>query len=96
MLAAGADVPYVQAQVGHTDPKLTLEIYAMVLKRRDRANFAEAFDNLTRDAIPSIRQAKDAYQWAPAYRPPWHCGWHERKVNSMDRASCAGPCAVSW
>jgi integrase len=31
MLAAGADVPYVQAQVGHTDPKLTLEIYAMVL-----------------------------------------------------------------
>jgi hypothetical protein len=58
MLAAGADVPYVQAQVGHTDPKFTLEIYAMVLKRRDRANFAVAFDSLVRDAIPSIRQAK--------------------------------------
>ena len=58
MLAAGADVPYVQAQVGHTDPKLTLEIYALVLKRRDRTNFAEAFDSLMRDAIPSIRQAK--------------------------------------
>ena len=51
MLAAGADVPYVQAQVGHTDAKLTLEIYALVLKRRDRASFAEAFDSLMRDAI---------------------------------------------
>jgi integrase len=58
MLAAGADVPYVQAQVGHTDPKLTLEIYAMVLKRRDRTSFADAFDSLMRDAIPSMRQAK--------------------------------------
>jgi hypothetical protein len=65
MLAAGADVPYVQAQVGHTDPKLTLEIYAMVLKRRDRTSFANAFDNLMRDAIPSIRQAKMPNHWAP-------------------------------
>jgi integrase len=58
MLAAGAEVPYVQDQVGHTDPKLTLEIYALVLKRRDRTQFAEPFDILMRDAIPSIRQAK--------------------------------------
>ena len=49
---------YVHAQVGHTDPKLTLEIYAMVLKRRDRTSFADAFDSLMRDAIPSMRQAK--------------------------------------
>jgi integrase len=58
MLSAGADVPYVQDQVGHTDPKLTLEIYAIVLKRRDRRQFAEAFDHLMRDAIPSMRPAK--------------------------------------
>jgi hypothetical protein len=57
MLAAGADVPYVQAQVGHTDPKLTLEIYALVLKRRDRTQFAEAFDGLMRDSIPSMQPA---------------------------------------
>ena len=43
--------------MGHTDPKLSLEIYALVLKRRDRTQFGEALDILMRDAIPSIRQA---------------------------------------
>jgi integrase len=57
MLSAGAEVPYVQAQVGHADAKVTLEIYAMVLKRRERDQFATAFDNLMRDAIPSMHQA---------------------------------------
>ena len=57
MLAAGADVPYVQAQVGHKDPKLTLRIYALVLQRRDRRQFGAAFDQLMRDAIPSMQQA---------------------------------------
>jgi integrase len=58
LLSAGAEVPYVQAQVGHSDPKVTLEIYAHVLKRRDRRRFADAFDALMRDAIPSMQQAK--------------------------------------
>jgi integrase len=58
MLAAGADVPYVQDQVGHADPKMTLEIYALVVKRRDRTRFARAFDDLMSDAIPSIQRAK--------------------------------------
>jgi integrase len=31
LLAAGADVPYVMAQAGHTDPKMTLGIYASVI-----------------------------------------------------------------
>ena len=48
MLAAGAEVPYVQAQVGHADAKVTLEIYAIVLKRREREQFAAAFDALMR------------------------------------------------
>ena len=30
----------------------------MVLKRRDRRRFADAFDALMRDAIPSMQQAK--------------------------------------
>ena len=71
MLAAGADVPYVQAQVGHADPKVTLEIYALVIKRRNRAHFAEAFDRLMRDSVPSIGPAKmlDNDESADAERP---------------------------
>ena len=34
--AAGYDLPYVQAQVGHLDPSTTLAIYAQVMARRDR------------------------------------------------------------
>jgi hypothetical protein len=48
----------VLAQVGQTDPKNTLEVYAQVLKRRDRTRLGQAFDTLMRDAIPSIQQAK--------------------------------------
>jgi integrase len=53
MLEAGAPVPYVQGQVGHEDAKTTLDIYAQVLKRRDRRRHGEAFDALMTDAIPS-------------------------------------------
>lgn len=35
-IAAGFDIPYVQAQVGHVDPKLTLAVYAKVMLRPDR------------------------------------------------------------
>ncbi len=33
VLAIGEDVPYVMAQVGHADPKMTLSIYAQVMFR---------------------------------------------------------------
>ena len=56
MLGAGAEVPYVQA-VGHADPTVTLEVYAIVL-RRERRQFAVAFDALMQDAIPSMHQAR--------------------------------------
>jgi hypothetical protein len=46
MFAAGAEIPYVMAQVGHGDSKVTLEIYAQVLKRRDREQVGRAFDHL--------------------------------------------------
>jgi integrase len=36
MIAAGYDLPYVQAQVGHVDPSVTLSIYAQVMRRADR------------------------------------------------------------
>ena len=57
-MSAGAEVPYVHAQVGHADAKVALEIYAQVLKRRDRRRFGDAFDALMRDAIPSMQTAK--------------------------------------
>jgi integrase len=57
MLTAGADVAYVQAQVGHRDPTLTLRVYARVLQRRDRRQFGAAFDQLMREAIPSMQHA---------------------------------------
>jgi hypothetical protein len=46
MFAAGAEIPYVMAQVGHADSEVTLEIYARVLKRRDREQVGMAFDDL--------------------------------------------------
>lgn len=36
MVAAGFDLPYIQAQVGHVDPSTTLGIYAQVIARSDR------------------------------------------------------------
>jgi integrase len=35
LLAAGEDPPYVMRQVGHSDPKVTLGIYAQVMFRKD-------------------------------------------------------------
>ena len=33
LLALGEEVPYVMRQVGHTDPKVTLSIYAQIMFR---------------------------------------------------------------
>jgi len=71
LLSAGAEVPYVQAQVGHSDPKVTLEVYAQVLKRRDRSRLGQALDTLMRDAIPSMQQAKMLNR---GWHPPVHDG----------------------
>lgn len=44
LLAAGADVPYVMAQAGHTDPKMTLGLYAQVIA--SRTDHGAALDDL--------------------------------------------------
>jgi integrase len=36
MVAAGYDLPYIQAQVGHLHPTTTLAIYAQLMARSDR------------------------------------------------------------
>jgi integrase len=44
LLAAGADVPYVMAQLGHTDPKMTLGVYAKVIATK--TDHGQALDAL--------------------------------------------------
>ena len=45
------------SQVGHEDAKTTLNIYAQVLRRRDRTKVSSAFDKLVADAVPSVPTA---------------------------------------
>lgn len=48
LLATGADVPYVMAQAGHRDPKMTLGIYAQVIA--SKADHGAALDGLVSHA----------------------------------------------
>jgi integrase len=59
LLAAGADVPYVMAQLGHTDPKMTLGVYAKVIA--SKTDHGAALDGLvgTTDWAPSGTTALD-------------------------------------
>ncbi len=52
LLATGSEVPYVMRQVGHTDPKVTLSIYAQVMYRGEGE----------RERLKSIVERVD---WAP-------------------------------
>lgn len=54
LLASGADVPYVMAQAGHADPKMTLGIYAKVIATK--TDHGAALDGLVgQSAIPESR-----------------------------------------
>ncbi|MFL5856999.1 MAG: tyrosine-type recombinase/integrase [Solirubrobacteraceae bacterium] len=50
LLANGAELPYVMAQVGHADESTTLRIYAKVL-RRDRRHVGKAIDEMVGGAV---------------------------------------------
>ncbi len=52
LFAAGAEPPYVMSQVGHEDAKTTLNIYAQVVRHRDRTGVGAAFDRLLTDSNP--------------------------------------------
>ena len=64
LLESGASVPYVMAQLGHTDPKVTLTIYAHVLGRGQRAEAGRAADALASNGTgaktPPLTAARDA------------------------------------
>jgi integrase len=84
MLAAGFDLAYVQAQVGHRDPAVTLGIYAQVIRRADR-------DELRAEmrALLDERPARDVS--GPVVRGPsrWESGAKRQKkaVNANDEPS---------
>jgi integrase len=49
LLAAGADVPYVMAQAGHSDPKMTLGLYAKVISTKK--DFGAALDGVANTSV---------------------------------------------
>lgn len=51
LLATGADVPYVMAQLGHTDPNMTLGVYARVIA--SKTDHGQALDDLIGVAQPA-------------------------------------------
>jgi hypothetical protein len=59
LLATNFDVPFVRRQVGHTDSKLTMDVYAQLLDRSMRAHGA-AFDALLADAQDALCGAQSA------------------------------------
>ena len=54
MLAAGFDLPYVQDQVGHTDPITTMGIYARVIRRADRDRLRAELRELFGEHEPAL------------------------------------------
>ena len=65
MIAAGYDLPYVQAQVGHSDPAVTLAVYAQVMRRRDRDQLRSEIRALLGEA-EAVRVAGDRNSREPA------------------------------
>jgi hypothetical protein len=58
LIAAGYDLPYVQAQVGHVNPTITLSIYAQVMRRADRDQLrAEIRDLLGTSSVPTTHRS---------------------------------------
>jgi hypothetical protein len=54
MLAAGFDLPYVGAQVGHRDPAVTLAVSAQVIERPDRDRLRAEMRELLGEDRPAV------------------------------------------
>lgn len=55
LAAAGYDPSWIMAQVGHTDPKLTLRIYTQVLKHKRSAEYRDRANDLLGAATAPVR-----------------------------------------
>jgi integrase len=53
LLATNFDLSFVQGQVGHTDSKLTMDVYAQLLDRSKRSH-GVAFDALVSNAQATL------------------------------------------
>jgi integrase len=54
MLAAGHDVPYVQHQLGHVDPTITLAIYTQLMRRADREELRQELRDFIETPVSEI------------------------------------------
>jgi integrase-like protein len=70
LLAAGCDPAYVQQQVGHTDPTLTLRIYQQLLKRKRREEYRARVNELLGTSPAALsRLPEPAHRAAVGPRP---------------------------
>jgi hypothetical protein len=76
LVAAGYDLPYVQAQVGHRDPRTTLAIYARVMARQTATSSAAKSSSSVEPTVSRTRpRARCAFKLArrrrkqPVYEP---------------------------
>jgi integrase len=88
MLAAGHDIPYVQSQVGHVDPTVTLAVYAQLIRRTDRERLRQEL----RDFLDTPVASNPA---SPAGPSPARLAEHSRadmtaQVDGLRRAEKAG------
>ena len=58
MLAAGHDIPYVQSQVGHLDPTVTLGIYAQLIRRPDREQLRQELRAFLETPLPEAEKSR--------------------------------------
>lgn len=65
-----ADVPYVMAQVGHTDPKMTLGVYAQVIaSKTDHGAALDGLVEASEKAAKRQREPRDRRAARPQHRP---------------------------
>jgi Phage integrase family len=69
LLEARAPPRYVMGQVGHTDPKTTLRIYAHLLER-DRSGVGRALDDLIHGSIPPATTPEGSTAQGTGGSPP--------------------------
>src|ERR1039458_3536118 len=88
LLATNFDVPFVQRQVGHTDSKLTMDVYAQLLDRSKRAH-GIAFDALLADAQETLYGARSG-EFGPLFGPPGDFGLRAENSPSSEIGSNTG------
>jgi integrase len=85
LLAAGADVPYVMAQAGHSDPKMTLGIYAKVIA--SATDHGAALDELVRGAEWALMGTRGDFGAQPVPNPDPNADENPRVSGGFEEAA---------